>query len=454
DADDEDADDAAVVGTSTSTGTTRCCWDDAAGAEDEDAGERAVGATRRAEFIKALNMLSGKLANICDDASVGGSVTNARPDPGSKHRRMPSAATSVASHGHWRDAILEPSEAGSATTRMASATLGRHGGGGGARPTVKTWVLILTHCIDFIVLVFLGVAAALFRFGDVYLIRPQLQGVGGLCQDDAYKQPHREPAIYVPPYAVDVLTIVGPIVLVGVLEATVAVALHRQVRRTGASTGAFFSKRFAKSVLVFLIGLCVTSLLTDLLRVLVSRPRPYFLADNTYGYGFLRYCTPGERDARLSFPSYRCSVLAYAGAVVALRAERSLRLLRVGGVYVLRALALVLAVQPALLLASQALDSRSNHWQDIVVGLLLGAVLGAYTELALGCDLGAQLESVAAVPLTSPGIPVHTLPRPRAEPPGSPPPLTTAHLAAVLEESNGTHHHRHNASHKPDDVFY
>lgn len=81
DADDEDADDAAVVGTSTSTGTTRCCWDDAAGAEDEDAGERAVGATRRAEFIKALNMLSGKLANICDDASVGGSVTNARPDP-------------------------------------------------------------------------------------------------------------------------------------------------------------------------------------------------------------------------------------------------------------------------------------------------------------------------------------------------------------------------------------
>lgn len=404
----------------------------------------------------------GETLSLCDDGQhdVG---ARGRGAAGHLDTTMPSAASSVASHGHWRDAILEPSEAGSATTRMASATLGRHGGGG-ARPTVKTWVLILTHCIDFIVLVFLGVAAALFRFGDVYLIRPQLQGVGGLCQDDAYKQPHREPAIYVPPYAVDVLTIVGPIVLVGVLEVTVAVALHRQVRRTGASTGAFFSKRFAKSVLVFLIGLCVTSLLTDLLRVLVSRPRPYFLADNTYGYGFLRYCTPGviedssmgweERDARLSFPSYRCSVLAYAGAVVALRAERSLRLLRVGGVYVLRALALVLAVQPALLLASQTLDSRSNHWQDIVVGLLLGAVLGAYTELALGRDLGAQLESVAAVPLTSPGIPVHTLPRPRAEPPGSPPPLTTAHLAAVLEESNGTHHHRHNASHKPDDVFY
>ncbi len=81
-------------------------------------------------------------------------------------------------------------------------------------------------------------------------------------------------------------------------------------------------------------------------------------------------------------------------------------------------------------------------------------------ELVLGRELEAQLEAVSAVPLTVvPSIPVHALPRPRTETPGprpaSPPHLTTAHLAAVMEEANGLGlHQRPKTIQKPDDVFY
>ncbi|KAK3921040.1 Phospholipid phosphatase-related protein type 2 [Frankliniella fusca] len=360
-----------------------------------------------------------------------------------------SASSAVSLSGsHWRDAVLDPTVARGGTAPPGSGRAPSWSRQGQARSPTKTCVLILAHCVDFIVLVFLGVTAALFRFGDIYLIRPELQGPGGLCKDPSYALPRRDPAIDVPPYAVDTLAVAAPIVLVGLLELTVAVALHRQVLRTGASGKGFFSRRFAKSILVFLIGLCITSVLTDLLRLLISRPRPYFLANDEFNFGFKRYCGEGAKEDH-----YRCSVLAYSGAVVAIRAERALRRLRLGGVYVLRALSLVLAVQPALLLASQALDSRSNHWQDVVVGLLLGAALGAYAELVLARELEVQLEAVSAVPLTVAGtaIPIHSLPRPRTEPP----PLTAAHLASVMEEANGLGlQHRHKTVQKPDDVFY
>lgn len=289
-----------------------------------------------------------------------------------------------------------------------------------------TWVLIVAHCLDAAALLLLAGIAALLRFGDIYLVWPPLTGVGGLCYDEAYRLPRRIPTIEVPDEAVYVLVIAAPIALVVLLELVLVFSLRKHLMRSHESGSTFFLKRCAKMLLVFLLGLSLTSLAADIVRVLVSRPRPYFLTTGDDGYGFGQYCSGKaenadeylsreERDARLSFPSHRCSVLAFSGGLVLLHADLVLRRVRAGGIYVLRAFVLLVASLPALLLASQALDSRSNHWQDVVVGLLLGAVLAAYAVLVLGRDLADQLEAVSAPrgpgAEASGGRPVHTLPR-------------------------------------------
>lgn len=46
---------------------------------------------------------------------------------------------------------------------------------------------------------------------------------------------------------------------------------------------------------MFLLGLCLVSVLADSLRLLVSRPRPYFLSADSHGYS--RYCIQPEDEA-------------------------------------------------------------------------------------------------------------------------------------------------------------
>ena len=84
-------------------------------------------------------------------------------------------------------------------------------------------------------------------------------------------------------------------------------------------------------------------------------------------------------------------MLAFSGAVVALYSEVVLRRVdgilgassgtlasALGGVVVLRGLLAGAAALPALFVASQLLDARTNHWEDVVVGLLLGTLFAAY----------------------------------------------------------------------------
>lgn len=75
-------------------------------------------------------------------------------------------------------------------------------------------------------------------------------------------------------------------------------------------------------------------------------------------------------------------MLAFCGVLVAAHADRVLRRVVAGGMYAARTVVALVCAAPALLLASQAYDSRSNHWEDIAVGLLLGAVMATYVVSA------------------------------------------------------------------------
>lgn len=288
------------------------------------------------------------------------------------------------------------------------------------RPRSPRRGLIVTHCLELVGLVVLAAVAGVLRFGELYLIRPQLQGVGGLCDNPAYRSPMRTPAVKLPDYAVYVLAILAPLVLLALLEVVLALAVRKDSSKS-IWTAAFF-RRLAKVTLLLLLGLCLASAVADLLRLLASRPRPYFLADDTYGFGYARYCTSGahedaglghdERDARLSFPSHRCTVLAFCGVLVAVHADRVLRRALPGGLYALRALVSLVCALPALLVASQAYDARANHWEDIVVGLLLGAALATYVVQVLGGDLAkGMLDGPAprAAPALALADPEHTV---------------------------------------------
>ncbi|XP_034230714.1 phospholipid phosphatase 2-like [Thrips palmi] len=314
----------------------------------------------------------------------------------------PSSTMPTVQRSSWRDTVLQPHPA--PLHEHVSVPVAAPGATTPLPPRRRSAGLVMAHLLDLVGLLLLAAVAAELRFGELYLIRPQLQGLGGLCLDTAYRTPRRNPTIELPNYAIYLLVILAPVVLLSLLEVVLAFTVRKD-RTKSAWTPAFF-KRLAKLTLVFLLGLCLTSAAADLLRLLVSRPRPFFLSDDAYGFGYARYCNAGtfedrdigksERYARLSFPSHRCTMLAFSGVLVAVHAERVLRRVRAGGMYALRTAVVFVCAVPALLVASQVYDSRYNHWSDIVVGLLLGALTGTYVVRVLSRDLAKEMQKASA----------------------------------------------------------
>ncbi|XP_076335024.1 phospholipid phosphatase-related protein type 1-like [Tachypleus tridentatus] len=145
-----------------------------------------------------------------------------------------------------------------------------------------------------------------------------------------------------------------------------------------------FTRRLLRFTGTFLFGLLCTSILTDSLKIVTGRPRPYFLEACNMNKDvvssdrlFSSSCSASGdlREARTSFPSFYASLSAYTGVfvmsyvhcVLAIRASRLLRpflVLSIGSFF--------------MLCGTSRVALHKNHLEDIAVGWCLGGAVAVY----------------------------------------------------------------------------
>ncbi|XP_076306962.1 phospholipid phosphatase-related protein type 1-like isoform X2 [Tachypleus tridentatus] len=162
------------------------------------------------------------------------------------------------------------------------------------------------------------------------------------------------------------------------------------------------TRRIFRFVGAFLFGLLSTSILTDGLKLATGRPKPYFLEacnvteqySNTYEFHYSSICGTSEedlREARLSFPSFYASLSAYSGVYVMIYAHcvltvRSSRILRPFITFSVVSLFMLCGVSRIVL--------HRNHFEDVVVGWILGTSVAAYI---FSGDIQAYADDIAVV---------------------------------------------------------
>ncbi|KAI3638953.1 hypothetical protein MIR68_003451 [Amoeboaphelidium protococcarum] len=178
--------------------------------------------------------------------------------------------------------------------------------------------------------------------------------------DQSIQYPHIQETV--PPYA---LFIIGGLVpLVGI------VVIGLTYRRTRYD--------LHHAILGLLLTLLITYLITDIVKLLIGRLRPDFL-DRCQPSGTAPNspCT-GDADlvyeGRKSFPSGHAS-FSFAGLTyLALYISGKIRMLS-GRAYLYKFMPFLVLISCAALVAMSRIRDYRHHWQDVVVGSLLGFIV-------------------------------------------------------------------------------
>ncbi|KAJ6455718.1 phosphatidic acid phosphatase type 2/haloperoxidase [Mycena sanguinolenta] len=228
--------------------------------------------------------------------------------------------------------------------------------------------LLFSYAPDWILT--LALAGAFFALGQVHGFRRQFS-----LTDTSLRHTF---AVHerVPDFALYLIAVVAPIVLQGVINLLTIRSwwdLHN-------------------GLLGLILGLSITGSITQFVKITVGRPRPDVLdrcqpipgsVDPIYGLSNSSICTtPNDsslmRDGFMSFPSGHSS-LSFAGlGFLAFYLAGKLHLFDHRGYAAKAWLSLVPFSGAALVAISRTMDYR-HHWQDVLVGSILGTVVSYFS---------------------------------------------------------------------------
>ncbi|KAJ7632485.1 phosphatidic acid phosphatase type 2/haloperoxidase [Roridomyces roridus] len=250
-------------------------------------------------------------------------------------------------------------------------------------PPLALRKLVLSYAPDW--LITLALAAIFFSLDNIHGFERQFS-----LQDTSI---HYTFAVHerVPDFALYVIAVVAPVVLQTVINLFTIRSwwdLHN-----GKLNGRLFIPRSSLSGFLGLaLGLSITGSITQITKLTVGRPRPDFLdrcqpipgsVDPVFGLSTSSICT-SPHDAHVfidgfrSFPSGHSSI-SFAGlGFLAFYLAGKLHLFDHRGYAAKAWLSLVPFVGAALVAISRTMDNR-HHWQDVLVGSVLGTVVSYFS---------------------------------------------------------------------------
>ncbi|CAF1093225.1 unnamed protein product [Adineta steineri] len=253
---------------------------------------------------------------------------------------------------------------------------------------------LATAVLDSIVLVFAIVIAFLLRASDIFPVRQQRF----LCDDARYYQSYEDANternyIILSNLTLYILCLAVPILTISIIELIRSFITYNSYR-------ARFAIRFKECLIralarilkytsVFIFGALATTVLTDILKIMSGRLRPYFLTlcnpdqVSCNGMGLTdaefvclsRNMTGLLRDARLSFPSLHASLSMYSAIFLAIYLHHGIRIERVR---IVKPFLILSIITLSVVAGGVRLASNKNHWEDVAFGFALGAMIATY----------------------------------------------------------------------------
>ncbi|CAF1071480.1 unnamed protein product [Adineta steineri] len=253
---------------------------------------------------------------------------------------------------------------------------------------------LATAVLDSIVLVFALVIAFLLRASDIFPVRQQQF----LCDDARYYQSYEDANItrnyiilsnitlyilclFIPIFIISIIELVRSFTSCNAYRARLAIRVKECLIRSLA--------RILKFSSVFIFGALSTTVLTDILKIMSGRLRPYFLTlcnpdqKSCNGMGLTdaefvcltKNMTGLLREARLSFPSLHASLSMYSAMFLAIYLHRVICIDRVR---IVKPFIIMSIITLSIVAGGVRLASNKNHWEDIAVGFALGASIAIY----------------------------------------------------------------------------
>ncbi|CAF1177573.1 unnamed protein product [Adineta ricciae] len=253
---------------------------------------------------------------------------------------------------------------------------------------------LATAVLDSIVLVFAIIIAFLLRASDIFPVRQQRF----LCDDARYLQSYEDANternyIILSNLTLYILCLATPIVIISTIELIRSFVTYHSYR-------ARFAIRFKECLMrslarilkytsVFIFGALATTVLTDILKIMSGRLRPYFLTlcnldqKSCNGMGLndaevvclSKNLTGLSREARLSFPSLHASLSMYSAMFLAIYLHRGIRIERVR---IVKPFLVLSIITLSVVAGGVRLASNKNHWEDVAFGFGLGAIMAFY----------------------------------------------------------------------------
>ncbi|UJR23813.1 hypothetical protein I4U23_026789 [Adineta vaga] len=249
---------------------------------------------------------------------------------------------------------------------------------------------LATAVLDSIVLVFAVIVAFLLRASDIFPVRQQRF----LCDDARYYQSYEDANtertyIILSNLTLYILCLAVPILIISIIELIRSFVTYNSYR-------ARFAVRFKECLLrslarilkytsVFIFGALATTVLTDILKIMSGRLRPYFLTlcnpdqKSCNGMGRIRMSSKNMtgllREARLSFPSLHASLSMYSAMFLAIYLHRGIRIERVR---IVKPFLILSIVTLSIVAGGIRLASNKNHWEDVAFGFALGTLIAFY----------------------------------------------------------------------------
>ncbi|CAF2894039.1 unnamed protein product [Rotaria sp. Silwood2] len=258
---------------------------------------------------------------------------------------------------------------------------------------------LATAVLDSIVLVFAIVIAFILRASDIFPVRQQRF----LCDDARYYQSYEDANTERNYIILSNVTLYGiclfvPIIVLSIIELIRSFISYNSYRTR-------FAIRFKDCLIrslacilkytsVFIFGALATTVLTDILKIMSGRLRPYFLTlcnpdqKSCNGMGLTdaefvclsKNMTGLLREARLSFPSLHASLSMYSAAFLAIYLHREIRIERVR---IVKPFLILSIITLSVVAGGVRLASNKNHWEDVAFGFALGAIIATYLTKTL-----------------------------------------------------------------------
>ncbi|CAF0749013.1 unnamed protein product [Didymodactylos carnosus] len=253
------------------------------------------------------------------------------------------------------------------------------GGRGGGRYALATAVL------DSIVLIFIIVIAFLLRASDIFPVRQQRF----LCDDARYYQSYEDGSIernyiLLSNIALYSLCLLIPILVITIIELIRSFLYYNSyktrysIKLKNCLLLAF--ARILKYISVFIFGALSTTIITDILKIMSGRLRPYFLT----------LCNPDQKSCNgmgLTDADFVClsknmtNLMREARQVdkfaifLAIYLHRGVNMKRVR---IVKPFLILSLITLSIVCGAVRLASNHNHWEDIFVGFVLGSIIAIY----------------------------------------------------------------------------